>query len=968
MNKNRMLSALVAATLQLAAAAAVAQQVAADQCPIVGTATSSTGATAVRTGAINPVDGFPEYVTDSNGVSVQRCLDPVVCFFDPIIPTDPLSLQIGSGGEAFYWDASTVVNDPAGNRILTAVMAAETAFLQGGPNGEPINGSQFPFLRLRFVLNAPLNAQGTPIDGTYTVKHPYGTEVFTVVGATGARDVFSTVDKGLAPSAQVTGPVGPFLIASSRPTGFLGDANGLPTTVTGSPCGRNFVEISGVDSLGQPIDFGGGVFTLHEELFTVQGQIYDGRAQTPLSPTRMTYSRSADGTGQLETFAESTASAQVTADDGPTTPAAAAQYHGVTPLDAAAVPSGRGIDSLVLPVVDANLLPPVVQLRATDNGATTATDPTALNLSIVDFVDVKAADYDANTQTLTVTARSGDRLGNPRLTLRGFGDFAPGSDTLVINNLAAPPATVAVDSTGGGSDGAPVMIRVVATLGAPSAVVVDNQRTTSRTVTLSWADNANSESGFRIYATPAGGSQALVGTVAANTTSTTITGLQPGTGYSFVVEAYSPSATAASDPVTVSTLALPGAPGSANAALSATQRAVDINWTPSPDADVTGYAIFRSDAPSSPLPGAANLSPTARSFTDTAAPTGATISYQVVALRLRLGVTDASAAADTLTLNTPAAPTAVTALTASASDQGISLGWAASSGAAEYRIYRQANGGAFTLVATLTGTAATTYTDSGLVGGAYAYRIDAVNWAGTTQSAVSTTVNLVTLAAATVTSASAAAQPVVAWTDNSGGESGYQIRRRAYTVNAADGATTTGAWSVLGSVAGIAGTGGRGSYTDSSAVANTTYQYELAPLNGAVAGPTATTGITIATAGGLPRMTGFGTVTPAVVNNVGRVTLTWTASTNVSVSGYEITRCNAVLLLGVPTPVCANTAVKVGAGAISGGSVDGRNTTTFVDSTVARNTSYVYNIRLLGGAGTGLSGPSLIIGRTARVL
>ena len=967
---NKLLSTLVAATLQLAAANAFAQQANADQCPIVGTATSSSGAAPVRTGPLNPVDGFPEYVTDINGVSVQRCLDPVVCFFDPIIPTDPLSLQIGSGGEAFYWDASTIINDPAGNRLLTIGMAAETAFLQAGPNGEPINGSQFPFLRLRFVLNAPLNAQGVPVDGTYTVKHPYGTDVFTVVGATGARDVFATVDKGLSPSAEVTGPVGPFLIATTRPNGFLGDANGLPTPVTGSPCGRNYVELSGVDTLGQPIDFGGGTFALRSDEFTVQGQLYDGRVQTPLAPTRMTYSRAADGTGQIETFAESTATAALTADDGPTTPASAMRYKGATPLQSAAVPAGHGIDSLVLPVVDASVLPPVVQLRATDVAATPATDASALNLSMVDFVDLKSAEYDANTQTLVVTARSADRLGNPKLTLRDFGDFAPGSDTYTINNLAAPPATVAVDSASGGTDSAPVMIRLVSVLAAPTALAADGVRTTSRTLSLSWVDNANSESGFRIYATPAGGTQTLVGSTNANISSAVVTGLEPGTTYSIVIEAYSPSGVAASEPLTATTLPLPLAPASTTAVMASTQRAIDIAWVGSQDPDVTGYAIYRSDAPTTPLAGASNLPASTRSFRDTAGPVGASVSYQVVALRTRAGVTDASTPAGSLTLVTPSIPAAPAALTASVTDQTVTLTWSASANAAQQQVYRQTGTGAFVAVGAPLAASATSYTDANLVGAAYTYRVDATNWAGTTASTASGSVNVVSLGAATAVSATpnASNQPVLSWTDNAGGESGYQIRRRAYTVSATNGATTVGAWTTLAAAPAVAGVGSRGSYTDTTAVANTTYMYELAPLNGAVVGSAATSPHVLALNGGLPRMSGFSTVTASVVGTAGQVAMTWAASTNVSVGGYEIYRCNAVVLpLIGATAVCANGQTKLGNAAVTGATVDGRNTVSFTDTTVARNTSYVYNIRLVGGAGTGLVGPQLTLGRVASV-
>jgi len=414
--KHKLIATLVAATLQFHAAAALAQQVE-GQCELPnGAATTANAAEKVTTGPLNPVDGFPEYLVDSNGNSVQRCLDADLCFFDPIEPADPFSLQIGSGGESFWWAADAVINDPASGRpILKLVMAAEAAIMQTDTAGMLVNGSQAAFLRQRFLL-------GVPVDGTYTVKHPYGVDVFTVVGATGARDIFSTLDAGFTANSEVTGTVGPFLVADNAPAGFLGDV-GAPATVTGSPCGRNFVEISGVDTLGQPVFFGGGVTVLRTNTFAVQGRRHDGRVQTALNATRLTYSRAADGTGQIETFVKSSTNALVTANDGPTTPTHAMRYHGAVALDHAAVTLGGSIDSLALPVVDAATLPPVVQLSASD----TPTDTSTLNVRLVDFVAMDYAEYDPETMKLTVSAHSGDQLGAPKLTLRDFGDFVAGS-------------------------------------------------------------------------------------------------------------------------------------------------------------------------------------------------------------------------------------------------------------------------------------------------------------------------------------------------------------------------------------------------------------------------------------------------------------------------------------------------------------------------------------------------------------
>jgi hypothetical protein len=231
--KHKLIVTLIASALELLGAAAASQQ--AQAACTASPGVNANGATPVSTGPLSPVNGFPEYITDSNGVSVQRCLDANFCFFDPIVVTDPFSIQIGSGGEAFYWGATATLSNAAGQRFATVEAAAETAFLQAGPDGVPVDGSQFPFLRARFVI-------GVPQAGIYKVVHPYGVDYFNVAVATGARDIFSTIDAGFAPSSTVNGTVGPFLRwTNGAPGGFLGDGGpaGASQTVTGSPCGSN---------------------------------------------------------------------------------------------------------------------------------------------------------------------------------------------------------------------------------------------------------------------------------------------------------------------------------------------------------------------------------------------------------------------------------------------------------------------------------------------------------------------------------------------------------------------------------------------------------------------------------------------------------------------------------------------------------------------------------------------------------
>ena len=341
--KRQLLVTLVASALELYAGS------------IAQAACLANGATPIRSGPLNPVDGFPEYVTDSTGLSVQRCLDPAFCFFDPIVQEDPFSVQINSGGEAFYWAATAVLNDASGAGKLTLVMAAETAFLEANPvNEAPIDGSQFPFLRLRLIFKAPAA-------GNYTLVHPYGTETFTVDVASGGRDVFNTIDAGFAPNSTVNGPVGPFLVwDTGAPTGYVGNGSlttGVLHKVKGSPCNVNSVTLTGTDLQGNALDLdGNGGNVLSTDLFDVQGQVWDGRAQTPLTPSRLTYSRAAGQLGQIDAFAASTNTATVTVKDGPTiaagssrVPTAVTLGHALSALinfDMARASGGRFLTSL----------------------------------------------------------------------------------------------------------------------------------------------------------------------------------------------------------------------------------------------------------------------------------------------------------------------------------------------------------------------------------------------------------------------------------------------------------------------------------------------------------------------------------------------------------------------------------------------------------------------------------------------
>ncbi|RMD69765.1 MAG: hypothetical protein D6819_06085, partial [Gammaproteobacteria bacterium] len=272
------------------------------------------GATPLTIGPLNPQNGFPVWVQDSQGLALELCLDstppgsglPPNCFFDPPIPGDPFSQQIGFGEEAFYWSADTSIATSRIDALL--VMAVEAAFL----NGPPINGEQFPFTRLRIRVDVPE-------PGIYTVTHPYGQEQFIVDAVGAGQEIRESFDIEFASSSTHQGRVGPLLVfdpLADAPLGFVGDGV-TEHAVTGSPCGTNFFRIEAVGLDGTtPIDLDrGGNNVVENDLFIVTGKLFDGVLPAPLTVNRTTFART--NPGQVEVFATSASTASVEVQGGP---------------------------------------------------------------------------------------------------------------------------------------------------------------------------------------------------------------------------------------------------------------------------------------------------------------------------------------------------------------------------------------------------------------------------------------------------------------------------------------------------------------------------------------------------------------------------------------------------------------------------------------------------------------------------
>ncbi len=390
-------------------------------------------------GLDDPITHFPSSLTDTKNVSVEICKDgnPLtgICGFDPVDPASAWSVTTGFGAEAFYHRAQARLVMPNGRRGDFAG-GVEAAYL----NGNPVDGQQFVFGRVRYRIDLPNNGQ-------FRVYHPWlafpgcQPEVYNINGGGGRRAINNTVDIGGGTPFQgvlgVDNNVNPFLkwdpaVAPLAPAGYLGDAQ-VTHTVTGSPCGFNVFRVDG-PNIGGP-----GINTISTSAFNITGKIATLQA-APLVIDRATYKRGAAGVS-LSVFAQSAPTSTVTlnAQAGVLPNTILTSNLGgnfFTRLAAAAVPAS----------VTLNATSPVVGAPST-----------VKTLPVTDEVDVTPAVYTAGT--LTVSATSSVTVAPfPALTATvGKTPFpmtrnaATGVYSVTVATTV-PPVSVTVSSSLGGND------------------------------------------------------------------------------------------------------------------------------------------------------------------------------------------------------------------------------------------------------------------------------------------------------------------------------------------------------------------------------------------------------------------------------------------------------------------------------------------------------------------------------------
>jgi hypothetical protein len=434
--------------------------------PLLAEACTVESAKPFTSGPLDAEGLFSEYVVDVNGVALQICTDsytadgnPAPCFYDPVEIGVPLSERLGRGGEAFMFLAGNDFTSPGRSPVTaTIVMGVETAFL-----GPIEKGFQTQFQRLRTRVNVDRV-------GHYKVETPWGNKTYTVTtllrpgGGQSRMEISDPIDIDFQASSTVNGLVAPFLIADQAPglraedrDLYIGDGV-TPTTVTGSPCGDNFIRITavGLDGVtpipintannaeGDPIN----VFT--SRLFTVQGKKAP-LAEVPLAITGAYYSTSA-GSSRVTVMAEGSTSATQ------------ASQATVDVLGLSANLEKEGSRFYATVTVPAFTLPQTISVTATDTGILSM--PNTKTAALTDLVTVSKAEavcsgIGADKQcTLSVIASSSDDgtglAARPQLTLKPFDlslNYASPTVAfpayLTVNSAALPASVTVVSSNGG---------------------------------------------------------------------------------------------------------------------------------------------------------------------------------------------------------------------------------------------------------------------------------------------------------------------------------------------------------------------------------------------------------------------------------------------------------------------------------------------------------------------------------------
>lgn len=337
----------------------------------------------------------------------------------------------------------------------------------------------------------------------------------------------------------------------------------------------------------------------------------------------------------------------------------------------------------------------------------------------------------------------------------------------------------------------------------------------SSQINLTWNDNSNNETGFKIERKTGSNNYVQVGMVEANTATFSDTGRSNNVTYTYRVRAYNHEGYSNySNEVSVTTVALPAAPSGLTAKVASSSR-ISITWKDNSNNE-TGFKIERKTAGGS-YTQIATVGVNATSYISTGLSNNTRYYYRVRAYNTA-GNSNYSNETSAVTGTVPAAPADLAATTVSSSK--IKLTWDDNSNNEEgFKIERRTSGGSYRQIAT-TGSNSTSYTDSGLSNNTrYYYRVRAYNDTGASgysSEAGARTEDLLSAPSDFEAEPLSWSKIRLTWDDDSNNETGFKIERRtaggSYKQIASVGSNTT-------------------SYTDTGLSSNTGYYYRIKAYN-----------------------------------------------------------------------------------------------------------------------------------------
>ena len=406
---------------------------------------------------------------------------------------------------------------------------------------------------------------------------------------------------------------------------------------------------------------------------------------------------------------------------------------------------------------------------------------------------------------------------------------------------------------------------------APSGLTITSLLTDR--VSLSWTDNSNNETGFKIQRkTGATGTYADIKTTASNVTSYTDndTALRDGTLYYYRVCATNATGDSAFSNEASGTTPLAKPTSATATAMSSSQ--IDLTWIDN-SASETGYKIERKRTATGTYAQIDQVGANVQSYHDTnGLDPNTRYYYRVRATNGTIDSAYSNTASATTFLDAPAAPSGLT-ITSLLSNR-VSLSWSDNSdNETGFKIQRKTGAAGTYADIVTTGANVTAYNDNTVTDGTlYYYRVCATNATGDSafSNEASGTTPLATPTSATATAMSSS-QINLCWNDNSSSETGYKIERKR---------TATGTWAQIALVGANVQC-----YGDSGLDFDVTYYYRVRATNGTIDSAYSNTAFATTFLDAPAAPSGL-TITSLLTD---RVSLSWTDNSN-NETGFKIQR------------------------------------------------------------------------------